>query len=100
MINETQWETMSTEEKKRQLFLNQKATLDSFLERGAITKAQYDKSYGDLKLKMGFEGDAYVQEISSPETRMDMQLEYLITRKVQIGTVKGSYYGVYHSLVK
>ena len=56
---------------------------------------------GDTKMiKMGFEGDAYVQEVSSPETRMDMQLEYLVTRKVQIGTVKGSYYGVYHSLVK
>ena len=32
------------DEKKRELFLNQKDTLDKFLERGAITKAQYDKS--------------------------------------------------------
>ena len=44
----------SDDEKKYQLFLTQKATLDAFLERGAITKQQYDKSYGDLKLKMGF----------------------------------------------
>lgn len=57
MTNEINWQELSPEEKKKQLFLNQKATLDSFLERGAITKAQYDKSYGDLKLKMGFEGD-------------------------------------------
>ena len=43
------------DEKKRELFLNQKDTLDKFLERGAITKAQYDKSYGDLEVKMGME---------------------------------------------
>ncbi len=43
------------DEKKRELFLSQKKTLDIFLERGAITKAQYDKSYGDLVKKMGME---------------------------------------------
>ena len=43
------------DDKKRELFLNQKETLDIFLERGAITKAQYDKSYGDLVKKMGME---------------------------------------------
>ena len=52
----TDWEDLSPEEKKYQLFLNQKATLDSFLARGAITKQQYDKSFGDLKVKMGFDG--------------------------------------------
>ena len=30
----------------------QKKTLDLFLERGAISKAQYDKSFGDLTAKM------------------------------------------------
>ena len=55
MSNEIQWQNLSCEEKKRQLFLNQKETLDLFLARGAITQAQYDKSYGDLKIKMGFE---------------------------------------------
>ena len=49
------WEQMSPEEKKWQLFLNQKATLDTFLERNAISKQQYDKSFNDLKIKMGFE---------------------------------------------
>ena len=43
------------DDKKRELFLNQKETLDIFLQRGAITKAQYDKSYGDLVKKMGME---------------------------------------------
>ena len=43
------------DEKKRELFLHQKETLDTFLETGAITQAQYDKSYGDLVKKMGME---------------------------------------------
>ena len=48
-----EWIALSTEEKKIQLFLNQKQTLDMFLERGAISQAQYDKSLGDLREKMG-----------------------------------------------
>ena len=44
---------MTQEEKKQYLFLNQKKTLDRFLERGAISQAQYDKSLGDLREKMG-----------------------------------------------
>lgn len=47
------WEQMAAIEKKRQLFWNQKKTLDMFLEKGAITQAQYDKSLGDLREKMG-----------------------------------------------
>ena len=41
--------------KKRELFLDQKKTLDIFLANGAITLAQYDKSYGDLVRLMGME---------------------------------------------
>lgn len=48
-----EWVHLSPEEKKQQLFLNQKDTLDLFLERGAISQAQYDKSLGDLREKMG-----------------------------------------------
>ena len=40
---------------KVDLFLEQKKTLDIFLSNGAITKAQYDKSYGDLVKLMGME---------------------------------------------
>ena len=43
---------MTPEEKKHYLFLNQKKTLDLFLERGAISQAQYDKSLVDLREKM------------------------------------------------
>ena len=35
------------------LFLRQKELLDIFLSHGAISKAQYDKSLGDLTEKMG-----------------------------------------------
>ena len=50
---EENWAALTPEEKKIQLFLNQKQTLDMFLERGAISQAQYDKSLGDLREKMG-----------------------------------------------
>ena len=43
----------SREERLKQLWLDQKHTLDVFLERGAISRAQYDKSLGDLTRKMG-----------------------------------------------
>ena len=49
----TDWESLTPEEKRKQLFLKQKNTLDLFLERNAISKAQYEKSLGDLIEKMG-----------------------------------------------
>ena len=45
-------------EKKKELFLKQKETLDTFLKTGAISRQQYDKSYGDLVKKMGMENVA------------------------------------------
>ena len=47
-----EWEALTPEERKKQLFLKQKNILDLFLERNAISKAQYDKSLGDLIDKM------------------------------------------------
>ena len=49
------WSALSYEEKTHQLFLRQKALLEQFLERGAITQAQHDKSLHDLTVKMGEE---------------------------------------------
>ena len=46
---------MIVEDKNRELFLRQKELLDTFLEHGAISRAQYDKSLGDLTVKMGME---------------------------------------------
>ena len=56
------WSKLSPEEKKVQLFLQQKETLDLFLARNAISQAQYDKSYGDLVVKMGMEAIVMQQE--------------------------------------
>ena len=52
-MEQYEWEQLSPEDKKKQLYLNQKQTLEAFLERGAISKAQFDKSLGDLTAKMG-----------------------------------------------
>ena len=51
------WTELTPEEKKKQLFFNQKELLDTFLGNGAITRAQYDKSLGDLRKLMGMEED-------------------------------------------
>ncbi len=51
--NQTQ--ITSPDEKKKQLFLEQKRTLNIFLSNGAITQAQYNKSYGDLVVLMGMQ---------------------------------------------
>ena len=47
------WEEMTHEEKNRELFFRQKRILDQFLEHGAISREQYEKSLGDLTEKMG-----------------------------------------------
>lgn len=49
------WNKLTYEEKQKQLFLNQKNMLLSFLERNAISQAQFDKSFGDLMIKMGYD---------------------------------------------
>ena len=48
MAEHIEWELLTPEDKKKQLFLRQKNTLDLFLERNAISKDQYNKSLGDL----------------------------------------------------
>ena len=48
------WETMTHEEKNRVLFQNQKKLLEAFLEKGAISKEQFEKSLHDLAEKTGF----------------------------------------------
>ena len=53
--DEAVWSFLSHEEKNHQLFLKQKALLSQFLEKGAISRAQYDKSLHDLTEKMGEE---------------------------------------------
>ena len=52
-MEQFEWEQLSPEDKKKQLYLEQKKTLVTFLAHGAISKAQFDKSLGDLTEKMG-----------------------------------------------
>lgn len=62
-IENVDWSSLSYEEKNRILFQRQKKTLDMFLERGAISQAQHDKSLNDLIEKTGMvtEGDIDIE---------------------------------------
>ena len=57
MMEQIEWNGLSDAEKKRQLYLRQKETLNQFLEHGAISQEQYTKSLGDLTIKMGMESE-------------------------------------------
>ena len=57
MERKYQDQEMTAEEKKRDLYFRQKRLLETFLEHGAISRAQYDKSLGDLTIKMGIDPD-------------------------------------------
>jgi hypothetical protein len=50
---EKEWENLSYEEKNERLFLKEKRLLETFLEKGAISREQYEKSLGDLTEKTG-----------------------------------------------
>ena len=54
-MEQQEWETLTSEEKKKQLYIKQKKLLDLFLEKNAISKDQYDKSLGDLTEKVGMQ---------------------------------------------
>ena len=65
------WENLTPEEKKAELYRKQKELLDMFLERNAISKAQYDKSLGDLTEKMGMSDKSEFKEKMTHEYRED-----------------------------
>ena len=52
--NQTAWETLTPEEKRRALYDRQVPPLKTFHEHGASTQAQHDKSLHDLTEKMGY----------------------------------------------
>ena len=51
-MNQQDWEKLSPDEKKKELFLKQKRLLATFRERNAISQAQYEKSLRDMTEKM------------------------------------------------
>ena len=69
MNSETNMQTSTPKEKKMQLYLRQKELLDTFLEKGAITKEQYEESFGDLTEKMG------MTDVIIPQTELPFRPE-------------------------
>ena len=57
--NSDNWQFLSPAEKQQELFRRQKDLLDTFLETGAISQAQHDKSLNCLIEKMGGEDLQY-----------------------------------------
>ena len=55
MTEDKDWDSMTYEEKNRELYYRQKRLLADFLKRGAISQAQHDKSLHDLTVRMGIE---------------------------------------------
>ena len=51
----------------RDLFIQQKELLDTFLAHGAISRAQYEKSLGDLTKKMGMTEELQRLQKDSPK---------------------------------
>ena len=62
-MDQAEWEHLTSAEKKQELYLRQKDVLDKFLERGTISRSQYEKSLGDLTVKMGFADDESLRRI-------------------------------------
>ena len=56
-IKDPAWASLSYAEKNRELFEHQKRLLGMFLERGAISKKQYEKRLHDLTEHMGRKTD-------------------------------------------
>ncbi len=54
-MEQAEWEQLTPSQKKVELYHRQKELLDTFLSHHTISRAQYDKSLGDLMEKMGME---------------------------------------------
>ena len=53
--SETDWQSMSPDERKHALFVKQKDMLDTFLSHGAIDRKQYEESLAGMAKSMGFD---------------------------------------------
>lgn len=88
------WTQLSQEKKKEYLFLKQKELLEAFLERGAISKAQFDKSLGDLTEKMGMQkyNDLYANQRETFEESDDLSEKTMVIFMGLQGSGKTFYY--------
>lgn len=55
LVEQSEYDNLTPEEKRHQLYLIQKDTLDKFLERKAISEYQYEQSLRELQTKMGLQ---------------------------------------------
>ena len=55
-MTDVAWDQLSYDAKNERLFFGQKKTLELFLERGAISREQFDQSLRDLTAKMQIKG--------------------------------------------
>ena len=79
MILNEQKTSFTMDEKKKQLFLRQKELLDTFLEHGAITQQQHDKSLHDLTEKMGIDETPAKATANSCFRKIEIGLEEAIS---------------------
>ena len=54
---DTEWKNLNPAEKNKMLYEKQKNLLNTFLQHGAISAAQYRKSLTGLQEKMHIQGD-------------------------------------------
>ena len=52
-MEQEEWQALSLEEKKEELYRRQKELLKQFRDRNAISEEQYQKSLADMTEKMG-----------------------------------------------
>ena len=52
-----EWSKQTPSQKKKRLYETQKATLEAFRERHAISQQQYEISLHDMTVKMGYAED-------------------------------------------
>ena len=82
-IDNPAWRNLSYEEKNHALYLRQVDTLDMFLERGAITQAEHDKSLHDLTVKMG---EAKISDTNGVvSTKQMLALQYYTQNRASVG---------------
>lgn len=58
----TTWISLSPMGRNTELYHHQVETLNTLLEHGAISQAQYDKSFYDLTVKMGISPSSVDEE--------------------------------------
>lgn len=73
MSTNSEWNSLSHEQKNYELFLKQKEMLNLFREHGAITQDQHDQSLHDLVVKMEIGSEKMSGNSERPQKEMQLQ---------------------------